>query len=51
MPIPIELSGATIAGIFALLACVSVVLTWALCVIVDEWGGDGFCGYDGEGDN
>lgn len=37
MPIPIELSGAAIAGIFVLMALVAVVLSWAMCVIVDEW--------------
>lgn len=35
--IPPHLSGAVIACIFALMACVAVVLTWAMCVIVDEW--------------
>lgn len=35
--IPLHLSGAVIACIFALMACVAVVLTWAMCVIVDEW--------------
>ena len=42
--IPIHLSGWAIAGIFALMACVAVVLVWAACVIVDEWGRDGFDG-------
>jgi hypothetical protein len=35
--IPLHLSGWAIAGIFALVACVAVVLVWAACVIVDEW--------------
>ena len=35
--IPLHLSGAVIACIFALMACVAVVLVWAMCVIVDEW--------------
>lgn len=35
--IPLHLSGAVIACIFALMACVTVVITWAMCVIVDEW--------------
>jgi hypothetical protein len=42
--IPLHLSGAVIACIFALLACVAVVLVWAMCVVVDEWGRDGFDG-------
>lgn len=42
--IPLHLSGWAIAGIFALIACVAVVLVWAACVIVDEWGRDGFDG-------
>ena len=42
--IPLHLSGAVIACIFALLACVALVLVWAACVIVDEWGRDGFDG-------
>ena len=37
MQIPIELSGAVIAGIFVLLAIVAVAITWAICVIADEW--------------
>lgn len=35
--IPLHLSGAVIACIFALMACVAVVITWVMCVIVDEW--------------
>lgn len=35
--IPLHLSGAVIACIFALMACVAVALTWAMCVIADEW--------------
>ena len=35
--IPLHLSGAVIACIFALMALVVVALTWAMCVIVDEW--------------
>lgn len=35
--IPLHLSGAVIACIFAMMACVAVVITWAMCVIVDEW--------------
>lgn len=35
--IPLHLSGFVIACIFALMACVAVVLTWVMCVIVDEW--------------
>jgi len=35
--IPLHLSGAVIACIFALMVCVAVVITWAMCVIVDEW--------------
>ena len=42
--IPLHLSGAVIACIFALIACVAVVLVWAMCVIVNEWGRDGFDG-------
>ena len=37
MQIPIELSGAVIAGIFVLIALVAVAITWAICVIADEW--------------
>lgn len=35
--IPIHLSGAVIACIFALMALVAVALTWVMCVIADEW--------------
>lgn len=35
--IPLHLSGAVIAWIFVLLALVAVAITWALCVIADEW--------------
>jgi hypothetical protein len=35
--IPLHLSGAVIAGIFVLLAVVSVAITWVFCVIADEW--------------
>lgn len=35
--IPLHLSGAVIAGIFALMACVAVAITWVICVIADEW--------------
>lgn len=37
MPIPIELSGAAVAGIFILMAIVACALSWVMCVIVDEW--------------
>ena len=37
MQIPIELSGAVIAGIFVLLALVCVSLLWVAGVIADEW--------------
>lgn len=35
--IPLHLSGALIAGIFVLMALAAVAITWAMCVIVDEW--------------
>lgn len=35
--IPLHLSGAVIAGIFVLMAVVTVAVTWAMCVIADEW--------------
>ena len=35
--IPLHLSGAVIACIFALMACVAVVLVWAMCIAVDQW--------------
>ena len=35
--IPLHLSGAVIAGIFVLMAVVCVALSWAFCVIADEW--------------
>ena len=34
--IHLHLSGALIACIFALMACVAVVLVWGMCVIEDE---------------
>lgn len=40
--IPLHLTVAEIECIFLLLACVAVALTWALCVIVDEWGRNSF---------
>lgn len=34
---PVELSGLTIAAIFAGFGVVAVALTWVMCAIVDEW--------------
>ena len=48
MQIPIELSGAVIAGIFVLLACVAVAITWVICVIADEWREVDWRGEDGD---
>ena len=46
--IPLHLSGAVIAGIFVLLACVAVAITWVICVIADEWREVEWHGEDGE---
>lgn len=42
MQIPIELSGAFVAAVFALIALLAVVMTWAVCAIADEWEKAGF---------
>lgn len=48
MQIPIELSGAVIAGIFVLMALVAVAITWVICVIADEWREVEWHGEDGD---
>lgn len=48
--IPLHLSGAVIACIFALMALVAVALTWAMCVIVDEWREADFDAGKGDGE-
>ena len=42
MQVPIENSGAVVAGIFILAGFISLTLACAFCVIADEWRKAGF---------